>query len=309
MPSHLLVASHGQEVGIALTKELEKSSHGFRVDSSEIPAETLSKMAGGGYDALVCCAENAEDLGEVARFRKASPDLEIVLVSSVHDPAFRKKALLAGATSVVPSARDLAVVADFLDVTLRMSQAARALGKQTARAGELSRDIHGLIQDHRALIHAGFHASRAPRRSRLLPLLVGDDPEDAFRLDCAFDKADVFAPLPILRSTEEAVAYLNGDAPFADRNRYPLPNIVLLNLRPSAMSSLEMLGWIRGQSHLHRIPVVVPGDGVDPESLRRAYGLQANSYLVKPGSFEELVEMVRAIDLYWSSINIGQELI
>lgn len=307
MRSRVLVACHKRAIETSVSEKLSDPAYGFQVESEAISAETLSRVSAGDYSAIVCCVESPEGLGEVAQFRQASPDLPIVLVSSVTDPAFGAKARLAGATSIVPSPRELTVVAEFLSRTLKLMEASRTMAERVRQARELAQDLHRMVQERQAQRDALLQA-RAYRKSRLLPLLVGDDPEHAFLMVRAFEKAEIFAPLPILRSGEEVASYLNGAGAYSDRNRYPLPNIILLDLRLPAMSGLEVLSWIRDQPRFSRIPVIVMSDGVDPDTLRRAYGLQANSYLLKPGSFDDLVEMVRAIDLYWSSINIGRDL-
>ncbi|RPH37709.1 MAG: response regulator, partial [Planctomycetota bacterium] len=69
----------------------------------------------------------------------------------------------------------------------------------------------------------------------------------------------------------------------------------------------DLLGWIRQQDRLRHLPVIMLSAALDREDIRNAYGLQANSYLIKPGTFDELVEMVKAIKLYWSSLNISPE--
>jgi CheY-like chemotaxis protein len=73
------------------------------------------------------------------------------------------------------------------------------------------------------------------------------------------------------------------------------------------MSGLEVLGWIRQHDRLRHLPVIMLTANLNPEDIKGAYGLQANSYLIKPGNFDELVEMVKAINLYWSSLNIAPE--
>jgi len=149
------------------------------------------------------------------------------------------------------------------------------------------------------------HRVLDPRtRTTVLPLLISDDPDQAFQMARAFEKAGIFAPLPILRSGDEAVAFLQGRGAYQDRTRYPLPSLVLLDLHGSGMSGLSVLAWIRLQPRLQHLPVIMLSASLDPDAIKRAYGVQANSYLITPASFGELVEMVKAINHYWSSLNI-----
>jgi len=229
------------------------------------------------YEAVVCWAERPEELGVVARIRTSSPSTRIFLVTSHATDGFRDLALQAGASSLLT---------------------------ETNSPARLVRQIESAVEP--------AATEEPPRRRRTdrvrlapLPLLVSDNPAEAANLEQAIVKAGMFAPLPILRSSEEAVAYLSGTAPFANRERHPLPSLILLDFRGPGGPGLDLLGWIRQQDRLRHLPVIMLSAALDPEDIRNAYGLQANSYLIKPGTFDELVEMVKAIKLYWSSLNVG----
>lgn len=140
-------------------------------------------------------------------------------------------------------------------------------------------------------------------RTNCVVLLVEDDPDDVFFLQEAFKKAGVPDALRVVRDGEEAVAYLLGQAAYADRRRYPLPSLILLDLKLPRKSGLEVLEWRRRQSGLRRIPVIVLTSSQSDEDMDQAYELGANSYLVKPISSEAQLEMVKAIRLYWIDLN------
>lgn len=132
-----------------------------------------------------------------------------------------------------------------------------------------------------------------------LILLVEDDANDALLLKRAFAKARVGNSLVHLEDGEAAVAYLDGSGVYADRERYPLPGLVLLDLKLPRRSGLEVLGWMQAQTGLNRMPVVVLTSSQQSTDINRAYDLGANSYLVKPVGFDTLLEMVHALNLYW----------
>src|SRR6185436_1842810 len=102
-------------------------------------------------------------------------------------------------------------------------------------------------------------------------------------------------------------AYLSGQPPYDKRTRYPVPSLILLDLHGEGTTGLAVLSWIRLQPRLAHLPVIMLSGTANAEDIKRAYGVQANSYLVKPANFEELVEMVKAINQYWSSININPD--
>jgi CheY-like chemotaxis protein len=138
-------------------------------------------------------------------------------------------------------------------------------------------------------------------------LLVEDDPNDIVLIQRAFAKAALVNPLRIVRDGEEAILYLGGSQDYADRGKYPLPSLILLDLKLPRKSGLEVLEWLRQQPSLRHVPVIVLTSSKEMRDINRAYELGANSYLVKPVGFEGLLEMVRAIGMYWVILNKGPE--
>lgn len=134
-------------------------------------------------------------------------------------------------------------------------------------------------------------------------LIVEDDPNDVILIQRAFGKARILNPLQTVPNGDDAVAYLAGDGPFADRQRYPIPVLVLLDLKLPRRSGLEVLEWIREREGLKRLPVVVLTSSKEVADVNRAYDLGANSYLVKPVSFNSLLELVKSLEVYWLILN------
>jgi len=102
---------------------------------------------------------------------------------------------------------------------------------------------------------------------------------------------------------DEAVGYLSGESPYADRGRFPFPVLVLLDLKLPRRSGLEVLAWIRGQPGLKRLPAVVLTSSKESVDINRAYDLGANSYLVKPVGFDSLLDLVKSLEVYWMMLN------
>ncbi len=134
-------------------------------------------------------------------------------------------------------------------------------------------------------------------------LLVEDDANDFFLIQRAFRKANLANPLQVVGDGEEAVSYLIGEGHYADRMKYPLPVLLLLDLKLPRKSGLEVLTWLREQPVLKRLPVVVLTSSKEPADINRAYDLGANSYLVKPLGFDALLDMVESLNLYWLILN------
>lgn len=134
-------------------------------------------------------------------------------------------------------------------------------------------------------------------------LLIEDDANDVFLMQRALRKAEVPNPLQVMGDGDEAVEYLSGQGRFADRSQHPLPVLVLLDLKLPRKSGLEVLQWLRQQSELKRLPVVVLTSSKEPNDVNKAYDLGANSYLVKPLGFDALLNLVRSLNVYWLSLN------
>ena len=139
-------------------------------------------------------------------------------------------------------------------------------------------------------------------------LLVEDSPDDALLIQRAFRKANLANPVQLVRDGEEAVAYLSGAAPYDDRGQFPLPVFMLLDLKLPRRSGLEVLAWLRQESAVRRLPVVVLTSSREAVDVNRAYDLGVNSYLTKPVGFEALMEMVKNVNLYWLVLNESPEL-
>ncbi len=129
-------------------------------------------------------------------------------------------------------------------------------------------------------------------------LAVEDDPGDVFMLERAVKRAGIANPLVVVRDGEAAVEYLAGNGIYADREKYPLPTVMLLDLKLPRRSGLEVLAWLRDQPGLKRLRVVVLTSSRESPDVNRAYELGVSSYLVKPVDMASLVERLAALNLF-----------
>ena len=134
-------------------------------------------------------------------------------------------------------------------------------------------------------------------------LIAEDDPGDIFLLQRAFTLSGVPAGLYFVRDGQEAIDYLGGTATYTDRNEFPLPDLLLLDLKMPRKSGFEVLAWVREQPGLKRLPVVVLSSSNQNPDINRAFDLGANSYLVKPGGLDRLLELVKNLNMYWLILN------
>lgn len=134
-------------------------------------------------------------------------------------------------------------------------------------------------------------------------LLVEDDPGDVFRIQRAFRKLNLESSLQVVTDGEKAIHYLSGQDHYQDRDRYPLPVLMLLDLKLPRYSGFEVLSWLRTESNLRQLPVIVLTSSDYQLDIDRAYELGANSYLAKPPGPDALLEMVQTVGLYWLTLN------
>ena len=134
-------------------------------------------------------------------------------------------------------------------------------------------------------------------------LHVEDDPNDVLLVNRAIQKSNAAMIVRSVTDGDQALAYLAGRDSFADRQEYPLPHLVLLDLKMPRKSGLEVLAWIRQQPRLKRMVVVIFTSSKHDQDINRAYDLGANSYLVKPVGFDALQETMKQVNHYWGKLN------
>ena len=130
-------------------------------------------------------------------------------------------------------------------------------------------------------------------------LLVEDDDNDVLFLKSAWKKAEMTLPLEVVSDGQKAVDYLSGADKYADRQKYPLPRLVLLDLNLPCKNGFEVLQWIREHPAVRTLLVLVLTSSTSEVDAHRAYTLGANSYVIKPSSPDQLQELTSLIKLYW----------
>jgi CheY-like chemotaxis protein len=134
-------------------------------------------------------------------------------------------------------------------------------------------------------------------------LLADDDANDVFLMRRAFAKAGLPARLHVVADGEEAMTYLKGEGKYADRQEYPFPALLLLDLKMPKMDGLETLSVIRRDEHLRRLVVIMLTSSREERDINRAFDLRANSYLVKPSSNDALLDVLGKLKQFWLDLN------
>ena len=130
-------------------------------------------------------------------------------------------------------------------------------------------------------------------------LVAEDDENHAFLIRRAFKQACLLNPVHFVEDGEQAIAYLKGEGKYANREEFPLPCLLLLDIKMPNKNGFEVLEWIRQQPGLAALRVIVLTTSGSTADITRAYQLGANSFLTKPMDFRDFVQLSAAVKGYW----------
>jgi CheY-like chemotaxis protein len=130
-------------------------------------------------------------------------------------------------------------------------------------------------------------------------LIVDDDLDDVALLKEALKDSGLAIPMIQLGDGEQALRYLSAAAPYENRSTFPIPSLVLLDLKMPKRTGFEVLAWIRTQPELCDLAVIVMTGSIREDDKQRARALGASDYQVKPVGFGELVRIVRELSERW----------
>lgn len=134
-------------------------------------------------------------------------------------------------------------------------------------------------------------------------LLIEDNEDDALLMMRALGKAGIEDCVQVASDGQEALDYLTGAGKYRDRARYPMPAVVFLDLKLPKVPGLEVLKRVRERRETKALIVIVLTSSSLPADVSQAYGWGANSYVVKPTAFEQLIEFAGTFKKYWLDFN------
>lgn len=133
-------------------------------------------------------------------------------------------------------------------------------------------------------------------------LIADDDQDDCLMTREAFRECRISNPLHFVHDGESLLDYLRHRPPYTDPARYPRPGLILLDLNMPRMDGREALQVLKSDAELRSIPVVILSTSSADEEVQRSYALGVNSFITKPVSFSDLLEVVRNLGRYWLEI-------
>jgi CheY-like chemotaxis protein len=130
-------------------------------------------------------------------------------------------------------------------------------------------------------------------------MLVEDSEDDREMMRFAFKKAGVQNPVFELHNGDEAIAYLSGERQYAERERYPLPCIIITDLKMPGVDGFELLEWLQKHPEFDRVPKLVLSNSLIESDMKRVRQLGSCAFFVKPGQFDQLIKTVVEMNEDW----------
>ena len=142
--------------------------------------------------------------------------------------------------------------------------------------------------------------------NKLIILVAEDDENDVALLRRAISKVVHSHKIQVVSDGEQAIDYLRGEGVYSDRESFPFPNILILDIKMPRKSGLEVLEWLNQHPQCGIIPSVIFSSSDQPQDISRAYNNRANAYFIKPLSFNEWVELMEVIFGYWCRSHVPE---
>lgn len=139
---------------------------------------------------------------------------------------------------------------------------------------------------------------------RIIILVAEDDPDDVLLLEQAFQRAGLEKPVHVCPDGAEAIAYLSGEGQYSDRQRYPMPQLLITDLKMPRRSGFDLLEWLHGAPQRALLATMVLSTSAAETDVKRAYQLGANAFFQKPNTFEELASIITLAHKFWTRSNL-----
>ncbi len=130
-------------------------------------------------------------------------------------------------------------------------------------------------------------------------LIAEDDQDETVLLGSAFRKAGLSSKLQFVLNGREAQAYLEGHAPYNDRETYPMPSLLVLDLKMREVDGYEFLHWLQTQPHLKGLTVVVHSGSIKQQDMDGTANLGVKGYYVKSSSREDKIKFFQTLSKRW----------
>ena len=143
---------------------------------------------------------------------------------------------------------------------------------------------------------------KAKNKRTIVILIADDDPEDRMLIKEALEESRLTNKIEFVENGEELLDYLQNKGKYTDKDKYPVPGLILLDLNMPKKDGREALKEIKGDPHLRVIPVIVLTTSKAEEDVLKTYDLGVSSFITKPVTFSALVDVMKTVSKYWFEI-------
>lgn len=140
-----------------------------------------------------------------------------------------------------------------------------------------------------------------------LALYAEDNPYDAELMQRTFVKAGMDRELQIVPDGVEAVNYLTGSGKYGDRGQFPMPLMLLTDLKMPRKTGFQLIHWVRAHPEFKRMPVVVLTVSREDPDIQKAYKLGANSFLIKPPTLQKISALIQNLNSFWLHLDAAPQ--
>lgn len=246
-----------------------------------------------GCDALVCTIEREDEVEILVRLRKTGRRLPIVVLVPGANAVLASRAREAGADSVLRKREDPDAMAGLLRTALETIVLAARSAALAAQAKAHSEELRNLIAGRRGIVSI----------RRTFPVLVVEhDSSAACQIRNALGRSGLTCS-HVADSVDGAIDFLEGKDSFGDREKFPAAKLIYVHLHLPQKSGFDLLRWVRSRAQFNQVITIVNSGSDNPEDLRRAYELGANSYVARPSTQRAADELVNAIRMFWVRMN------
>jgi CheY-like chemotaxis protein len=126
-------------------------------------------------------------------------------------------------------------------------------------------------------------------------LYAEDDPNDVIIFNMVFKRATLPYLLHTVADGEAAIGWLSGKGEFADRGKFPLPDVLMLDLKMPKATGFEVLNWARAQKHFAKLPIIILSSSDMPNDVKRAYESGATTYFTKTHTYQDVLQFLRLL--------------
>jgi len=137
-------------------------------------------------------------------------------------------------------------------------------------------------------------------------LIAEDNPDELFLLKRALAQAQISTPVRFVSDGAQVIRYLKGEAEFEDRSTFPLPRLLVLDLKMPYLTGLEVLQWLRAHEEYSLLVTTMLTSSRIEADITRAYALGANAFITKPGAFPDLVHVIKMLHGFWQMCELPQ---